>query len=168
MPQLTYGNTTHTTIQAILTDGEKLGTLEGPGVFFMQVNGDDPAYRSILEEYAQKLEDEGEKGGKKSKKDATGEPTDYSGSVPPGMDPHGYPYIGRYGVKITEAAIAALVADIKDPLATEEAREAEEARQKKQAEELEERARANQTEEQHAAGEEDGEDNGRRKNKRHK
>jgi hypothetical protein len=48
---LTYGGSTRTTIQAILEDDEELGQHEGPGLFFIKVDGDDPAYRALLERH---------------------------------------------------------------------------------------------------------------------
>lgn len=48
--QLTYASHLQTAIQAILSDGETLGQLTGPGVFFVKTDGDDPAYVQIMKD----------------------------------------------------------------------------------------------------------------------
>lgn len=47
--QLVYTSHLKTLIQAVLDSGETLVEYEGPGVFYIKVDGTDPAYAEILE-----------------------------------------------------------------------------------------------------------------------
>jgi len=46
--QLTYATHTKAVIQAVLSTGETLPGLEGPGVFYVPVTGDNAAYAEIV------------------------------------------------------------------------------------------------------------------------